>query len=255
LDQGAALRTIPVAGEPSARRDQLVDRMRAVFGQSFVVLPHFTCDAASAAELTSALAASTTTQGGDPLAVNTWFTRSARVRDRVARMGACLRGADVLATGDRLNLAVVQLPFSATAPERWVGLPPLPGKDMPVSKLSLVVHTTAAINATQVLTGVLVDEWTEVVPSTRETTALTFQYNPPDACAPQSVLLAVPPVPDQDWTVETLHRVLMETLDLAKLRAVNPESLGAIAHYLPALYLAFNARDDAVSTDFAPLTQ
>ena len=100
----------------------------------------------------------------------------------------------------------------------------------------------------------MVDEWTETVPNTRETTAVTFQFDPPDACAPQSVLLAVPPVPGEDWTADTLRQVLVETLDLAKLRAVDAETLGELAQYLPALYLAFNAKDDAVSTDFAPLT-
>jgi len=47
----------------------------------------------------------------------------------------------------------------------------------------------------------------------------------------------------------------METLDLAKLRAVDTGSLGAAAQHLPGLYLAFNTADHAVSTDFVPLTQ
>jgi hypothetical protein len=46
----------------------------------------------------------------------------------------------------------------------------------------------------------------------------------------------------------------METLDLAKLRAVDASRLGAAAQYLPALCIPFNAADDAVSTDFTPLT-
>ena len=49
--------------------------------------------------------------------------------------------------------------------------------------------------------------------------------------------------------------MLVETLDLAKLRAVDTEALGERGQYLPALYFAFNAKDDAVSTDFAPLTR
>ena len=69
------------------------------------------------------------------------------------------------------------------------------------------------------------------------------------------VPLAVPPVVGQDWTAETLRRVLMETLDLAKLRAVDTAALGAIAQHLPGLYLAFNPEDHAVSTDFAALTR
>ena len=101
----------------------------------------------------------------------------------------------------------------------------------------------------------IVDEWLEIVPNAQETTALTFQFDAPDACAPQSVLLAVPPIPGKDWTAELLRRVLMETLDLAKLRAVDTGSLGSAAQFLPGLYLAFNIEDHAVSTDLASLTR
>jgi hypothetical protein len=252
LDQGAGLRALPVASEQRSRRDQLVLRMRAVFGDSFVVLPRFSFDAAGAMEFTNALATSTAAQGGDPLAVNTWFARCAQARDAIARLGSCLQRAEVLGTGARLSLSVVQLPF--VAGERWVGLPPVPGAVMPPSKLSLVLHTVGAINASQAMTGLLVDEWVETVPNSRETTALAFQFDVPSSSAPQSVLIAVPPVPGQDWTAETLRRALMETLDLAKLRAVDTRSLGGAAQYLPGLYLAFNACDHAVSTDFKPLT-
>ncbi len=167
---------------------------------------------------------------------------------------ACLRGAEVLGTGDRLNLRVAQLPF--VAGERWVGLPTAAGQGVAAGKLSLVVQCPAsALDTTQPFAGLWIDEWTEVVPSETETTGLTFQYNPPDACAPQCILLAVPPQPDQAWTVGSLYRVLLETLDLAKLRAVDAESLTDTSQYLPGLYLAFNAKDDAVSTDFNPLTR
>ncbi|MGE0258839.1 MAG: hypothetical protein AB7H71_04555 [Alphaproteobacteria bacterium] len=253
LDRVRALRAVPASADPRARRTQLADRMGAVFGPSFVTLPSFSCTASAAAELKTALAASGQTQGGDALAANTWLLRQARVRDGVARARDCLCNAEILGTGDRPQLSVAQLPF--TAGDRWVGLPRAAGKALPPGKLSLVLHTPAAVDTAQPLGGVLVDEWTEIVPDSRETTAITFQLDPPDAVAPQSVLLAVPPVAGADWTQDTLLHVLEETLDLAKLRAVDAETLGEAAQYLPALYLAFNARDHAVSTDFAPLTR
>ena len=111
------------------------------------------------------------------------------------------------------------------------------------------------MDATLPLCGLLVDEWVEVVPNAQETTALAFQFDPPNAVAPQNILIAVPPVPGQDWTTETLRRVLAETLDMAKLRAVDPPLLGAAAQYMPALYVPFNAADDAVSIDFTSLTR
>jgi hypothetical protein len=245
-----ALIAAPAAAERRARRAQLLERMRTVFGSSFVAMPLFAHD--NADELKSALAANEQVQGGDPLNVYTWFTRAARVRDPLARWSAPLSGAEVLGTGESLRLRVAQLPFDAT--DRWVGLPPEEGKDMLAGKLSLVVNAATTFKADQPMCGLLVDEWVEVVPNSQETTAIAFQFNPPDACAPQSVLLAVPPIPDQPWTVASLHRVLLETLDLAKLRAVDAESLGEIGHYMPALFFAFNTNNEVVSTDFAQLT-
>jgi hypothetical protein len=84
-------------------------------------------------------------------------------------------------------------------------------------------------------------------------TGVAFQFNPPDSFAPQSILLAVPAVPDKAWTVGDLQRVLLETLELARLRAVDAEALDQTGHYLPALYLAFNPNNDTISTDSARL--
>lgn len=253
LDQSTTLRNAAAASDPRARRGQLMNRIRAVFGPSFTVVPRFACDSAAAAELASALSASTQKQGGDALAVNTWFARCARVRNGVAQLGACLQNAEVLGVGVGLNLKVAQLPF--VGGERWVGLAPTPGQALPPSKLSVLVQVLGTIQAAQPLAGLLVDEWVEVVPSTHETTALAFQFDVPDSCAPQSVLIAVPPVAGQEWDTEILRRVLMETLDLAKLRAVDTRLLNKAAQHLPGIYLAFNAADHAVSTDFKPLTQ
>ncbi|MGK4005476.1 hypothetical protein WMF31_22820 [Sorangium sp. So ce1036] len=252
VDADAALAAMPAVTDVRARRDRLFERARTVFGGDFVVLPRFSC--AHAAELGSALAGSTAAQGGDALACHTWLARSARVRDGIARFADALNGAEVLsATAERLRLCVAQLPFQAQ--ERWVGLAPADARPMPAGKLSLVVQLpSTALDPTAALAGLLIDEWVEVVPSRHETTALAFQFNPPDACAPQSVLLAVPPVPGQAWTAAQLHRVLVETLDLAKLRAIDVEALGEMAHYLPALFFAFNTENDVASTDFAALT-
>jgi hypothetical protein len=143
------------------------------------------------------------------------------------------------------------LPHRAGA--RWVGGVQAAGQSLPDGRLSLVLQMTDALDLAQPVAGLLIDEWVEIVPSARETTAITFQYDAPDACAPQAILLAVPPVQGRAWTVGGLNRVLIETLELAKLRAVDPAALGEIAHWLPALHFAFNVEAEAVSTDFDPL--
>jgi len=47
-----------------------------------------------------------------------------------------------------------------------------------------------------------------------------------------------------------LQQVLLETLDLARIRAVDLEALGEVGHYLPAAYFAYNTTGATVSTDF-----
>jgi len=64
-------------------------------------------------------------------------------------------------------------------------------------------------------------------------------------------LLAVPPDLDQPWNLWSLQQVLLETLDQALIRAVDPDSLDEAGHYLPGLYVAFNRERETVSTDLA----
>jgi hypothetical protein len=231
------------------QRDYRLNRLRAVFGPSFIALPQFT--AANAAELGQAWADGVKIQDNDPLAVVTWFQRAARARDGVARLDASLRYAEAVGSGERLSLTLAQLPFGPN--DRWVGLPLKPGQPLSASRFSLVVQATEKLDATAPLAGLLIDEWVEVLPNTRETTGLVFQYDQPDASPPQCVLLAAPPDLDQPWNLWSLQQVLLETLDLARLRAVDLSALDEIGHYLPALYFAANSAGDTVSTDFSKL--
>lgn len=226
-----------------------VDRLRAIFGNSFVVLPRFS--AANAPELEKALADSSQIQANDPLAVVTWFQRVRRVREGVERLDFSLRYAEVLGNGTQLSLKIAQLPYRKE--DRWVGLPIEPAQELSPSRFSLVVQTAPDLDVNKPMTGLLIDEWVEVVPNAKETTATVFQYDQPDASPPQSILLAVPPDLDQPWTLWSLQQVLLEALDLARIRAVDPEALDEIGHYIPSLYFAANSAGDAISTDFSKL--
>jgi hypothetical protein len=257
IAQGRALlaetarRTTPPApttpGDDEVRRSQLLARLRTVFGSGFLALPRFIASNASEVEGSLADAA---LAGDDPLAVYTWLQRMERVRAPLARFGRPLREAEVLGSVVHLELSLAQVPHAAG--QRWVGLELLENGELVDGAASLVLQDAPASFGGD-LCGLLVDEWTELVPRRNETTGIAFRYDPPDASAPQAILLAVPPVVGEPWTVGGLNRVLLETLDLLRIRAVDPAALGDAAHYLPATYLAFNANADAVSTDLNPL--
>jgi hypothetical protein len=231
------------------RLKQALSRLHIVFGTSFIVLPRFRID--NVEELQNALADSDKAQGNDPLVAPTWFQRMARVRDGIANLGAALGYAEALNTGERLTLKIAQLPYADN--DRWVGLPLAAGANIPGGKLSIAVQSTATLDVSKPLAGALIDEWVEVVPSTTETTGIAVQYDQPNAAPPQTILIAVPPEVGVPWTTWSLQHVLLETLDLARIRAVDPVTLDEVGHYLPALYFAYNSRGDTVSTDFAAL--
>jgi len=241
-----------------------LDTLRSVFGDGFLALPRFTL--ADPTELTKSLGASASLQGGDALAVYPWFQQVQRVREPVSRLSASLQAAEVAATGATLRLTVAQLPH--VEGEHWIGLPADAAAPTPPGKLSLVVHAEPSLNLTQPLAGVLVDEWVEVIPSARETTAITFQHDAPDQRAPQVMLLAVPSSPGEPWTGTGLHRLLLDTLAQAQVRAIDAEALdtallnpitgaqaiGELAHFLPALHFGVNVDGDAISPDVKSLT-
>lgn len=231
------------------RRDFALARLRVVLGKAFVILPRFM--ATNATELQQALADSAKIQGDDPLAVMTWLRRMARVRDGVSQLSAMLSYSEALNTGERLEQTVAQLPYHTD--DRWVGLPFKDGERLSGGKLSLVVQSSAPVDVRKPLAGLLIDEWVEVVPSETETTGIALQYDQPNAAPPQSILIAVPPEMESPWTVWSLQQVLLEALDLARIRAVDSDALDEIGHYLPALYFAFNRDGDTVSADFTTI--
>ena len=243
-------RTAPVAAttatDDDARRDALMKRLRTVFGNGFVALPRFTASNAADVEASIANAA---LGGDDALAAYTWMQRMERVRVPLARFARPMREAEVQGSG-RIKLTIAQVPHAAG--QRWVGLALAPNGALIDGAASLVLQD-APKKFNGKLCGLIADEWTELVPRRNETSGIAFQFNPPDSAAPQAILLAVPPVVGEPWTVGNLNCVLLETLDMLRIRAVDPTALGDAAHYLPATYLAFNANGDAVSTDLNPL--
>jgi hypothetical protein len=236
---------LPTTAELVAQRDREIERLQLAFGRDFLVLPRF--KAANPTVLAQAFASSGALQGGNPLEVFTWLNRAARVREGAARLLEVQRYADAL-DSSVATLTVAQLPFAAG--ERWVALPLAADKPLQPGRLSLVTCAPLPPDLSQFLAGVVIDEWNEVVPNARETTGLVFNFDEPDARAPQAILVAVAPDRSKPWDLEAIEATLLETLELASLRLVDQDVMSELDHYLPALYVALNATDEAVSTNF-----
>lgn len=215
-----------------------IQRACMLLGPGALVLPRFV--PANAAEL-SASRDDPALAGDEPLAAETWLTRLERVREPLMRLGIALREAEAMG-GARLALALAQVPHRPGAAGN--------GRPAPTyvdGATSLVLVGAEALAPAQPLAGLLVDEFTELVPASSETSGVAFRYEPPQAMAAQAILLAVPPVVGEPWTLGGLNQVLLETLDLARLRALDPEDLDLVRQFLPATVLAFNTEGDVPS--------
>ncbi|OLR92888.1 hypothetical protein [Actinokineospora bangkokensis] len=199
---------------------------------------------------------STGLQAGDPTTAATRLLGVAKVRPGVDRLVTSLGYAEALGTGDGLTASVAQLPYKAG--DRWAGLPAATGGS-PGNRLAFTLHAPDGLPDNQGVRGLVVEEWTEVVPRTRETTGLAVHADSPDSAPPQAILLAVPPDGRADWDPQLLTDTVDEALSLAQLRAVDlealhpvdPDALTDIGQLLPATVLAANtAVADAFSTDF-----
>jgi hypothetical protein len=252
-------RAVAEAGSDSAR-------VVAVLGDGFRLLPRVTATASS--EFVTSLAASADLQGGDQFAAVTWLQRAAHVRDGASRLETALLYAEAAGSPQPLRLRVAQLPRQAG--DRWVGLPASPQQPIPSGRLSLVVQSaaTAPPASGAPLAGLVVDEWTEVIPDRTQLTGVSFHVDQPAARAPQAILLAVAPNEAHVWSLATLEATVLETLDLARARLVDAEALASptgppppgapgvpqLGHYLPAIYLAAAPAADTVITDLGRVT-
>lgn len=207
-----------------------------LFGEAFRVLKPFTVDASAA--LLPALQRRERAADAETVDVASWLLAAARVRDGARRLNHALTYASFLGPGDGMGFQVAQLPFDET--DRWN----VPAGPAAAGATSLVIHARDDLDVTDVCAGLMIDEWVETIPRETMQTALAFHYDAPGSCAPQVILLVVSPDPTKAWDVATLEAVLTETFELAKLRAVDYDSLSGVGHLLPAAFVAANAGGD-----------
>jgi hypothetical protein len=103
---------------PDASRDHDAARLKAIFGDAFVVLPALA--PALAATWPQLWGNSAALQAGDARAAQRWFGRVSRVRAGAARLDTALLYAEALAGRSLAHFDVAQLPF--TAGDRWLAL-------------------------------------------------------------------------------------------------------------------------------------
>lgn len=195
---------------------------KILLNESFVAVPFFTSN--NKQELKDGLDETLLPAGLQPdaLKVEKWMQGAGKVREKTGNLVTLATTHDLLLE-DAFDLAPVQFPFDENG--HWVGDEFPEGFTPKNDTVSVMLHQSIPVTPDAQLCGLLVDEWTEVIPEKEVNAGISFHYNRPNAMPPQALLLAVPPVLDGSWNYDELLDTIHETIDMAKLRAVEPNHL------------------------------
>ena len=190
---------------------------------------------------------------GDPLAAATWLEQHAQVRPAAGRLAGALGAVEMLGGDSGLDeLTVAQLPH--TPGTRWIALPVPDPTERSKATVSVVIHSTEVVDFGAAMAGLVLDQWSDVIPNDHETTGASFHFDAPGARAPQAILVAVPgDRKAPSWTVDALAGTVRDAMEQARIRALDIDDLDAVGRFLPAIYLPFNIEAVTPSINLASI--
>ena len=229
----------------------------AIFGESFVIVPSFSVPEPHATELANTLTPTHQAQLlahanslAAPFPVDTWLYGAARVREKLHHLEqATLQIEGFGRSGPTLTPA--QLPFKTG--DFWLAVEYPNSYVIDSDRLLYTAHYSVPFQAGLPTGGLLLDEWTEVIPGTTETTGLTFHFDRPNSEPPQCFLLVTPASNQRVWQWADLVDALSETLTLARKRGVEPVHVDATpyAQFLPATVSATTVHPITIALNYS----
>ena len=242
---------------------------KQLLSEDFVMVPYFKLTKEKNNEWSKAYAhidqllqyQKETKKESNPLPVDDWFYGVARVREKMWHLEQMF----CLAEGYRdisLELKPIQLPY--LEPYCWFALDfgVNPGEEMEALMRNFrendhLLYTAlyekdGFDNKSNYQCGLLIDEWTEIIPTEEETTGTAFHYDRPNSEAPQTMLLVTSPQFAENWKWEDLKDALYETLEESKIRGVEPEQLDktGFACFLPATMASLTRHPVTMSANY-----
>lgn len=241
----------------SERAALLQEAAKALFGEDFVLAPRIRLPAAAADELANAwthsvsgdLTAHLRAVEGREFPVDDWLHGVARVRGKMGHWENVVLLGQGLTPAAPAELTPLQIPFVADEP--WLALEFPPEHEIVGDRLLYSAHIAEPFDRNAPVCGLLVDEWTEVIPGPTETTGITFHYDRPNCEPPQSWLLALAARRDGQWSWDELLNAVNDTLDSAKRRTIEPVHIDntRYAWFLPATNSAYTFPEISISNN------
>ncbi len=231
--------------------DDLVAVARVFAGEDFLVLPAF--HVPKPAEIKATLANKALTTGLKEFETEEWLQGLSMVHENVRNYQLLFNLREVCnAPATARRLRILQLPFVAGAANAWVGGIFPPGFTPPPAATSMAFEFSANFVPAQLIAGIVIDDWREKIPLPAVTAGAAIHYNEADSEAPQCLLLAVAPEQKGAWDWNMLLNTVLETMTMAKKRAVDTEILQTtwLNQFLPAVINPIDAKNNTPNNDF-----
>jgi hypothetical protein len=243
----ALIGSVGGTSDPLTDVELVQNAAKVIFGDEFVMVPQFTVDTVQGTEWQNTLVDAEHSLRyllndlDMDFPLDDWLYGVSRVREKIHHLENTILNIEGF-NGATLALVPSQFPYRED--DFWLGLQypdKIPGTEDPFTiqedKLLFTSIYAEAFNPNDPQCGLLIDEWTEVIPSRDETPGLTFHYDQPNSEPPQTLLLVTPSAFTDNWRWQDLVTTLHETLDMAKKRAVEPDHVDTkvYSRFLPPI--------------------
>jgi hypothetical protein len=247
---------VPTLTDNKKKVDLVLEAAKQLMHEDFKIIPEFTLTAANGDEWNNSythkneLLDHLVTTAGVDFPEDDWLYGVARVREKMHHW----ENVVLLSPAFKKNapeLHPVQLPYKAN--DSWLALEYPDDYVIDSDRLLYTAHYSTSFDKSKKQCGLLIDEWTEVVPAKDETVGLSFHYDRPNAEPPQVMLLAMPANFTGEWNWQDLLDTLNETLEMAKKRAIEPAQVDttSYARFLPAIVSSMTVYPLTVSLNLA----
>jgi len=237
-----------------------IETAQLLLGEDFRMIPVFQTGATLQATWQNANAAAASlldfqknTLGND-FPEDDWLHGVARVREKMWHW----ENLTLLSDGLRLSepdLKPLQFPLEPN--DRWLALQYREENDSFATPehdhLLYTPHYATAVPDTSSVCGLLIDEWTEVIPQKEETIGVGFHFDRPNTEPPQTWLMVLPTDFRGGWEWNDVTGALLHTLAEAKRRVVEPAFIDdtSLARFLPATMAAVTTYPITLQMNYA----
>ncbi|MEO7983166.1 MAG: hypothetical protein ABI688_03685, partial [Bacteroidota bacterium] len=231
--------------------DMLSKLAKHFTGEDFLVLPAFRLP--DPAGIQATFADPTLSASIGEFGLEEWLQGLSLVRENIQRCQVLNNFRTIFdAPAHSRNFKVLQLPFLPGTNNHWVGAQFPAGYKPPPQVISMAYEFSAAFNPTDSVSGILIDDWNEKVPQAALTAGVSINYDQSNAEAPQCLLLLTAPEIKGSWEWQSVVDSILETMTLAKKRAVDSEIIQStwLSQFLPAMVAPIDAKNNTPNLDF-----